>query len=360
MGIFDYERIRKYYLHGDFCPTVPSQFIIDNGDMLFECIRMFLSPLLHNSAAVLSGYYTSNLNMRIEKIGSFFQNRDKRVHVITYNMLLLEFAFDLFRFSSRREPNYFLEVFVKYAQIVHGSKKGLSDWLQYKKSETVLTESNEEINLLKKIVAAMIFVVLHEYAHTQEDLRNVTIKMFYDSAEYIELTGELSDKEQIEVACDFIALHEMVSPQCMLCNIGTSLNTSATDSFAASILMQHADVLFHLLKYGFSAEDMVNCDLDSLYSQIIVQLQKRCYPLKIALQITENTDDMSLGDVNVLQAYSFATNLIGDFIRCLGEALQMLGKLDTETIEKQICMQSIKHDVTKDEIWFRISLIEKD
>lgn len=124
--------------------------------------------------------------------------------------------------------------------------------------------------------------------------------------------------------------------------------------------MQHADALFHLLQCGFSAGNAGDQNLDSLYSQIVEQLHKRCYPLQIALQITEKTSTMPLGDLDIGQAYSYATDLIGDFMRCLGEALQILGKSSTEIIEEQTNNQSVKQDVSEDEIWFRVSLIEKE
>ena len=282
--------------------------------------------------------------------------------IVIYNLLQLEFAFDLFRFASRRNPYQFLAIFAKYAKYFPGTPaKELSDWLHKQTCNAVLPECDEEIDMIKKTVAAMQFVILYECAHSQDDLRNDTTKMFFDHEEYTKLTEELSNKEQKEVACDYIALYEMVSPQCQICNhIETSLNTSATDSYAAGILMQHADALFRLLAYGFSAGNAGDQNLDSLYCQIVEQLHKRCYPLQIALQITENISTMPLGDLDIGQAYSYATDLIGDFMRCLGEALQILGKSSTETIEEQTDNQSVKQDVTEDPIWFRVSLIEKE
>lgn len=51
--------------------------------------------------------------------------------------------------------------------------------------------------------------------------------------------------------------------------------------------------------------------------------------------------------------------LIANLIRCMGEALQILGKSSTETIGEQTNNQSVKQGVTEDEIWFRVSLIGK-
>ena len=362
MDAFDYKQIKKYYRMGSFNTMAPSQFVEDHGDVLFNCIKMLIDPMLHTTTAILAGYYTSDLKTSVQEIHSIFKDKNCNIPIVIYNMLQLEFAFDLFRFASRRSPHQFLAIFAKYAKYFPGTPtKELSDWLHEQTCDAVLPECDEEIDMIKKTVAAMQFVILHECAHSQDDLRNYTTKMFFNHEEYTKLTEGLSNEEQKEVACDYIALYEMVSPQCQICNhIETSLNTSATDSYAAGILMQHADALFRLLKYGFSAGNAGDQNLDSLYCQIVEQLHKRCYPLQIALQITENTSTMPLGDLDIGQAYSYATDLIGDFMRSMGEALQILGKSSTGTIEEQTDYQSVKQDVNEDEIWFRVSLMEKE
>lgn len=362
MNTFDYERIKKYYRMGCFHTMAPSQFVEDHGDVLFDCIKMLIEPMLHTTTAIMSGYYTSDLKTSIQVIPSFFRNTDRNIPIVIYNMLQLEFTFDLFRFASRRTPHQFLEIFAKYAKYFPGAPgKELTYWLHTQTSKAVLLECDEVIALLKRTIAAMLFVILHESTHSQDDLRNSATKMFCDLDAYTELTEGLSDKEQVEVSCDFNALYEMVSPQCKICNgLETALNTSATDSYAAGILMQHADDLFHLLQYGFSSGNADNQNLDRMRDQIITQLKKRSAPLQAALRITENTSNMTLGDLDIGQAYSYATDLIGDFMRCMGETLQMLGKSSAETVEEQIDMQPVNQNVAEDEIWFRVSLIEKE
>lgn len=364
MDVFNNNRIELFFRDSSNHAVAPSRFVKDYGDLLFNFIETVLNQMLHETAAVLSGYCAYGERPKIKEIGSFINENqaNPKTPVVTYNMMDFEFAFDLFRFASSREPNHFLEVFAKYVQVVYGPpEEAISALLRDGYNEPICSITNEKNDQLRATVAAMLFVVLHECAHTQKDLLDKTIEMFNNSKEFVELTVNLSEEEIKEVACDFIALYEMVSPQCQICNhIETSLNTSATDSYAAGILMQHADALFHLLKYGFSAGNAGDQNLDSLYSQIVEQLHKRCYPLQIALQITEKTSTMPPGDLDIGQAYSYATDLIGDFMRCLGEALQILGKSSTEIIEEQTNNQSVQQDVNEDEIWFRVSLIEKE
>lgn len=359
MDTFNFEKINMYYREGYFHTISPSQFVRDHGDLLFDSIQLLVESMYDTPIALLSGYHTSDLKTSVTEGCPFLRKSDRSIPVLIYNTLQMEFAFDLFRFAKKRNPNHFLVIFAKYAKYFSDSPvEEIANWLHRQISEAIACDRIEEINLLKKTIDSMLFVILHERAHSQDDLRNITTRMFFNSKEYTELIDQLSEKERVEVACDYIALYEMVSAQCQVCyDIEASLNTSATDSFAAGILMQHADAIFNLLKYGFGSGGVGNYDLNNLYTSIIKQLKKRSYPLKMALQITENTGNMSLGEINILQAYSYATDLIADFMQCLGEALQILEKSNTDLIKKQIAIPSLEQGMIEDEIWFRISMI---
>ena len=62
-----------------------------------------------------------------------------------------------------------------------------------------------------------------------------------------------------------------------------------------------------------------------------------------ALQITKNTSNMLLGTLDVWKAHSFATEVLGGFLRCLGEISQnrvelrtvMTTKTSTSTVDQQ-------------------------
>ena len=359
MDTFNFEKINMYYREGYFHTISPSQFVRDHGDLLFDSIKLLVESMYDTPIALLSGYHTSDLKTSVEESRSFFRKSDCSVDVLIYNTLQMEFAFDLFRFARNRNPNNYLVIFAKYAKYFSDSPAdAFSNWLHKQTFEVIICDQNEEIELLKKTICSMLFVILHERAHSQDNLRKNTIKMFLNSNEYSKLINQLSEKEQVEVACDYIAMYEMVSPQCQACNnIEISLNTTVTDSLAAGILMQHADSLFNLLKYGFSSGGVGNYDLDNLYKSIIDQLEKRCCLLRGALQITEKTDNMPLGELDIQEAYSYSTKLVADFMRCLGEALQMLGISTTDPTKKQIAIATLKQGVIEDEIWFRISMI---
>ena len=91
---FDYKQIKNYYRTGSFITMVPSKFVEDHGDVLFNCIKMLIDPMLHTTTAILAGYYTSDLKTSVQEIHSIFKDKNCNIPIVIYNMLQLEFAFE--------------------------------------------------------------------------------------------------------------------------------------------------------------------------------------------------------------------------------------------------------------------------
>ena len=362
MDDFNYGRIRQYYSQGNLGVTAPSQFVKDHGDLLFNLTEMMLRPVFPGTTAILAVYCKQRLSPKIDEIGLFHKNADSSTPMVIYNMMFLEFTFDLLRFASRREPEYFFEIFSKYENTFYGTSKNLSECSQKHNSDIVFSGIDEEMDLLKKTAVALLFSILHECTHAQDDLRSEIRDMFAGNAAFKESVGDFSDDNWTEVACDYNALYEILSHQCHVYEIiNKSMSVFSDDIFAMALIMLYAKDLFHWLEYGLTGSvKTTNKSIDDIGRCICLDLPKRCQVLAYALQITKNTSNMSMGTLNIWKAHSYATELIGDFLRCLGEALHVLGKSSTETIEEQTDNQSVKQDVTEDEIWFRVSLMEKE
>lgn len=356
---FNYNQIRKYYLLGDCQPIEPSAFVKKYGNLFFNCFQGVLSTLMNDEITVLSGYYASDVNIKIEEVNSFFVVKDQATDIVVSNMLLVELTYDLLLFDKFRDVPHFFEIFGKYMKrLIGDAGKDFSDWLESAIESYLGPSEDEEKELLRKTFAAISFVALHEFIHWQKDLLGVGTGLFKGTADFDKYLDGLSEAQIEEAVCDYNALYIMTSSQLPVSEaIENSLRCSATDSLAYGIIMLNVDALLQLLKSCFALGAEVNqLTVDEVFENVKHQLMTRCKTLLVASKFTENTNGLSMGNLDILKAFADTSNLISSFFNCISEALREIADVIANISKKNAAPVSLtlREPIDEDKIWFQI------
>ena len=356
---FNYKQIKKYYLLGDCHPIEPSAFVKKYGNLFFDCFQKIVSTLMHDEVTVLSGYYASDVNIEIEEVDSFFVVRDQATDIVASNMLLFELTYDLLLFDKFRDVSHFLAIFGKYMKLLIGSAgKDFSDWLESAKKVYSGPSEDEEQELHRKTFAAINFVVLHEFIHIKKDLLRATTRLFKETADFNNYIDKLSEAQIEEAACDYNALYIMTSSQLPIGEaLANSLNCSATDSLTYGLIMLNVDTLLQLLKSCFALGAKINqLTIEEVFEKARNQLMTRSKPLLVAAKLTENTDILSLDNLDVPKSFAHANDLISSFFDCISKACQKMSEAITEISGKNATPLSLTLNelIDEDKIWFQI------
>lgn len=356
---FNYNQIKKYYLLGDCKPIEPSTFVNKYGNLFFDCFQKMFSTLMHDEITVLSGYFASDVNIEIEEVNSFFAVKDQATDIVASNMLLFELTYDLLLFEKFRDISHFFAIFGKYMkQLIGDAGKDFSDWLESAQKVYPGPSEDEEKELICKTFTAMNFIVLHEFIHLQKDLLGAATRLFKETDDFNNYLDELSEAQIEEAACDYNALYIMTSSQLPVSEaIENSLKCSATDSLAYGIIMLNANALLQLLKSCFALGTEVNqLTIDEVFENVTYQLMTRSKPLLVAAKFTENTDGLSLGNLDILKAFSDASDLVSSFFDCISGAFQKMSEVITDINKKSATPVSLtlNEPIDEDKIWFQI------
>lgn len=356
---FDYDQIRKFYYLGESCPLEPSPFVNKYGKVCFDIVYESLQCLLQKKLPVLMGYYASDIYLEINEGRSLFKNRQNAVDVLWGNMLLFELTYDLLRFDKCRDTDHFFAIFGKYMyQLVGVPSKELMNFIQNFNAKISDPDVNEEITLIQNTTAAIYFEVFHEFVHLRNDLKEATLNLFRGTPAFAEYAGSLTDQQLEEAACDFNALYMMTNPILPISKtLEENFKCTATDMLAYGIIMQHANPLLQVLKCCFRlSPSFGSTTIEDIFRDVIYQLNTRCKILLIAAKISENTESISLGRLDINKAFNHASDLINSFFRCASDALTQMSEEIREiknTYFSDVTL-TLREPIDREKIWFLI------
>lgn len=355
---FDYNRIRKYYF-SSCLPLKKSTFVEIWGEGYFDLLQKSLSALMPEPMVVLLGYYASHINFEISEAKSFFSDREQAVGVVSCNMLLFEFFFDLLLFDQYRDMPCFYAIFGKYLrQIVGIPAKEFIDHIQNTGKEYPLLSQEERMRIHRKVIVATEFVVLHEVSHVRRDLVSATLDLFKDSDEFLMYVEELDDQMLEEYVCDFNALLWMVSPQFTIQNnVKETLECSPTNILTYGILMQYANLLLQLLKRCFTfGADVYHVSIDEIFKDILSQLNTRINALSVAAKLSVNTSEFSIENLDIHKALDNASGLLMNFFSCINEVFKDMLGVYHRFYEPNASNMGIELNdpIDSEEIWFLV------
>lgn len=355
---FDYVQIQKFYDIHKYCPLEPSPFVQKYGEVIFTFFQKSFSILANKQVAVLLGYYSSHTYMEIMEVRSFFKDRQHAIDVISGNILLFELTHDLLLFDKYRDTDHFLSIFGKYlCRLVGNPSQEFSDYIQELIHKYSNPNSDEEIEIMQKTIAAVSFEMFHEFGHMRRNIIESTISMFTETAGFLNSVEKLSAQQMEEAACDFCALYVMTNRDLLKETLESSIKCSTTDVLAYGIIMQHADSLLQLLKFCFRIGSRIDSlTVNEIFSDVMYQLQTRCKTLLVATKLSENTEGFSLGELDVNIAFNHATDLMRKFFSCASDAMrQMADKIDeiNSTNSSGVTL-TLNKPIDREKIWFLI------
>lgn len=356
---YHYGRIRKYYIGMERQPIAAGDFVKQHGDVFFQIVRDCFASLTKEQYTVLCGYYSSDVNMELAELNAIFEDRERATQVLVCNMLLFELLYDLLLFEKYKDTTHFLAIFGKYMKHLSGDPgEPFSEWLAGVRKECADLDAEDETTILLKLLAAVQFVLLHEFAHLQEDLQESAVRMFMETDKVKEQIKDFTDAQIKEAACDFNAMFTLSSA---LLSVGKTIDDttecSATDLLTYGFILLNAAPILDLLKICFSLGTDNNIDMESLSDELNGQLLTRSAPLVVCALLTQNTESMKAENLDVKEAFSRAHTLIQDFLSCTGKALQIMAAkiAEIESSGAGPVMLTLNDPISAEEIWFRVS-----
>lgn len=352
---FEYNKIREYYLWGNYQPLNASDFAKRFGEMHFTFFQKLVSSLFHEDVSVLFGYYASDLKISVKKIESFYKKGHKKKHIIACNFLLFEFFYDLLLFENHRDTEHFIAFFGKYQSLLVGNPgRVVSDYLETMEKSHAASNREKGYAVLKTL-NAIAFILLHEWMHFQRDIVNNIIEDFRELEEFSRLVENISTEQFEESACDYMSLYLATSPSfSMSKTIEEKLGCSATTFLTYGFVLHQIDPLLQLLKLGFRSSFEDNrMRTEQIFQRIHRQTNNRCQTLLMMVKCSQKESDTGFGYMELDKALRDASTLIRDFFICLKNAVNLLADV-IDNSDNATEMYTLNAPVHRDEIWFLI------
>ncbi len=350
---FEYSKILKYYMNSGYYPLRPSLFTKKYGDFFCDLFKNVISNLGQSQTCVLLGYYTSNLNVEINEINSIFKRKEDAVDILTCNMLLFEFSYDLLNFSQYKDLPHFYSILEKYLELCIGKPDPILHDFFHKKQNKLFNHGEDNIENLYKVAAAAMFVVSHECVHLNRDLLKCTIDLFNSSTDFLSLLNGIGSNDIIECACDYSSLYFFTSNDLPLKKIMQDyFNCSSTDFLFCSMVMQIADYLFQMLVCCLKVKNF-EIDFDKIRNQAYNRIKHRIKPMVIAMRFSENTKSMHLIDLNLSNALSKITDLIESFFKYIATGMKEIADYGIKNNQNNFYIE-LNEPIRMDNIWYLI------
>ena len=266
-----------------FLPIAKGLMNIEAGEERFASIGYYIYDIIPHCGDVRAKY-----NPR----GEILTN--SRANVLFFNLLFVELLADLSMFQSNNNKEAMCYILGKYsrlfAAVSNPSAAGFYHWLfSMYKNENAL----DYRAYLPQAGAGSLFLVMHEWQHSQPDLVINTERLLISSEESERFYRSLTKKEQEEVCCDYSAL-------AMFSQYGYERFFQCSKTEAVGIAMLSLSVagvhdLFGVLAKSFRG---VGGELGEL---LVEFLKKRITILAVAIKLSCN-GNLFFGDCDVMDA----------------------------------------------------------
>lgn len=352
---FYIHRIKNAYRDG-MIPLVKGEFIEKYGHLYFDIIQKIVSSLVPEDMTFLSGYYASDVTFRIEQIPGIFKDRSTAKKIFYYNMLAPELIHDILLFDKFRDTAHFFAIFGKYIhKIVGDPGEQFTAWI---KSWEKYYPNKNDTELQLKTLAALNFVILHEFSHLNSELTASTLTLFRETALLVQHAGDISSEELTETACDFNALYVLTSDHFPLKkSLNDSLGVSSTDILAYGILMQNASCILKILKSCFSLGTSISTDtIDDIFTAAKERLTTRTFLMTIALKLSQNTASMHMGDLDIQNGFKRASDILLNFFYAASDAMLQMSEAihDINTDRDTPLTLTTNELLPPDKVWFMV------
>lgn len=219
-------------------------------------------------------------------------------------------------------------------------------WLYSGVSDNI--ESNN-IDCLYNAAYGMIFVVLHELAHTRSDLIEITENLFKLEASK-KFFEQMTDKQVVEIACDFDAFSmiNMSIENKILENI--DITNLVKNGFLSLLILE----IYSFLK-NFDLNDMetASSNISKSLEHSLDFIEKRFATLVKLIIIAKNSDMFSV-ECDITSILDDIKEIMSSFFECfdcfLLDLKQYIDKYDSlENDEKKQFL-----DLSEHEVWFSL------
>lgn len=324
-------------------PLCPDLKIQDIGDYLLSVAKDLINIKGDKEKYVSISYHFADINPRIVRIraktgpdGTILTNESGEI--LSFNLLFVELLADMVAFQSSPEKRIFRYIMGKYSRPIASlndeNAACFFNWLYWQNKHEDDMKSHI---FFQKAVAGSIFILMHEWIHSQAELLEETLKLFSHSNIFMNLSAGLSNKAIDEVCCDYSAL-AMISQY----GFESHFDCTKTEMLGVSMMALSIPGL-----YEFIRGIRIDGNLDN-YDQIakdLFKVQKERIQL-LAVVIKESCNSkLFFGDCNVGTAIDYALKTIERF-------LMECGKCYLEDISRLIQKyNSLPHDVRDEYIY---------
>ena len=202
---------------------------------------------------------------------------------IFVNLLKVEFFRDYLIYKSYGDEKAFQWFFCKYMRYIelNSCNMGASAFNNYLYSRACKERDYENKPYLQEMATDIMFLVLHEWSHNQDDILKGSCHLMEDVIKENKLSG-ISQETITEAACDFIALDYMARRDEPL------FGMTNTDVYGVSFLV--VLLLYYYNSFPEMTVSVINGG-DSIFNEkigtVVEQLKNRLMILAAALAVTE-------------------------------------------------------------------------
>ena len=295
----------------------PPETMKEMGQHLLEITKKLSNVDTEQEQYVAVSYYLRDIIPHIGKVRSGITRE-----MLFINLLFVELLADLALFHTRPNKDtcgYFLGKYTRYlvAEEDPGTA-GFYHWLfcQYKDKPGFDYRSH-----LQEAGAGSLFVIMHEWSHTHDDLVEDVAKVLLESKYLQEMFPNKNDDVLKEVCCDYSAL-----VLCSQQNWEQSFGCDKTEMLSLAMLS-----LFVSGVYDFLSNIRINVAMDQVNKpaeKLFEILNTRLWALAIAVKVSHQSR-LFFEEQDALSALTYAGSTINDF-------LKESGKFYTESLFKKI------------------------